>query len=135
MKILLYSALMNGETEKIYGLIGVAASENNISICQTVADLAHELRQPRVGPIITVAMTATAQELISLLQIKDLLHDTRLFLVLPDRNADTVAKGHRLHPRFITYKDSDLMDSANVLKKILKNANKEEFGPYAADTN
>ncbi|MCD6199973.1 MAG: hypothetical protein J7K15_15635, partial [Deltaproteobacteria bacterium] len=53
--------------------------------------------------------------------VRDLIWDLRLILILPDREAGTIAKGHILRPRFLTYLDSDFTEVAAVLKKMLSN--------------
>ncbi|MCJ7779472.1 MAG: hypothetical protein MUQ27_01475, partial [Acidimicrobiia bacterium] len=39
--------------------------------------------------------------------IRDLLDRIRIILILPDRNKDTINKGHTLFPRFLTYVDGN----------------------------
>ncbi len=127
MRVILYSAVIDGNAKQLDRLINFLVPEENIEVCRTVASLATKLRQPRVETIITIILTTSSQELMHLLSIGDLLQDTRLFLVLPDRRADTIAKGHRLRPRFIAYSDNDLMESTDVLKKIFENATREDL--------
>ena len=126
MRVILYSTELDGSTKLINGLINFLVPTEKIELSQTVNNLALKLRQPRVEPIITIVLATTPQELIDVLTIGELLQDTRLFLVLPDRKPDTVAKGHRLRPRFITYADNDIMESADVLKKIFENVVKQD---------
>jgi hypothetical protein len=65
-----------------------------------------------------VILNVSKQTLITLLPIKDLLEDTNLILILAERDEETVALGHRLRPRFITYADSDFLDVASVVMKM-----------------
>jgi hypothetical protein len=117
---------LDGSTKLIDGLINFLVPSEKIELSQTVNNLALKLRQPRVEPIITIVLATTPKELIDVLAIGELLQDTRLFLVLPDRTPETVARGHRLRPRFITYADNDIMESADVLKKIFENVIKQD---------
>ena len=41
---------------------------------------------------------------------------------LPDREANTITIGHSLHPRFLTYIDSDFVELAGVLVRMLLTA-------------
>ncbi|NVM57217.1 MAG: hypothetical protein HWN51_03755 [Desulfobacterales bacterium] len=68
---------------------------------------------------IAVLLAASREELSDILSIRDLLTDIRVILVLPDRDDDTIAKGHTLRPRFFTYADSDFVEIAAVLSKML----------------
>jgi hypothetical protein len=42
----------------------------------------------------------------------------RIILVLPDRDDETVAMGHRLRPRMVSYNDGDYLDVAAVLIRM-----------------
>ncbi|MHC4455613.1 MAG: hypothetical protein ACYS0I_00755 [Planctomycetota bacterium] len=127
MRVILYSAVKNDNTKQFNRLINFLVPKQKMEVCHTVASMAIKLRQPRVEPNITIALTTSDEELIDLLAISDLLQDTDLFLVLPNRRADTIAIGHRLQPRFIAYSDNDLMESADVLKKILENVKRKNY--------
>jgi hypothetical protein len=87
-----------------------------------VYSLSRRLRQPRHNLAVAVLVAASRQELLELLSIRDLLDGIRIILVLPDRQDDTIAKGHRLYPRFLTFADSDFLDVAAVLSKMLRNS-------------
>jgi len=54
-----------------------------------------------------------------MLGIRDLLAETKIILLLPDRKRATVSKGHNLYPRFLTYMDGDFSDVAAVLQKMV----------------
>ncbi len=69
-------------------------------------------------------LLATSKDAFSeILSISGLFHDVPIILVLPDREAETVAKGHTLYPRFMAYIDGDLTDVAAVLGKMLGSYN------------
>jgi len=57
--------------------------------------------------------------------MRDLLIGHRIVLILPDRDKATLAQGHRLRPRFITYLDADFREMASVLYNILHPAASE----------
>ena len=126
VRVILYSTKLDGSGKLIDGLINFLVPEEKIELSRTISNLALKLRQPRVEPIIAIVLATTPKELIDVLTIGELLQDIRLFLVLPDRKPDTVAKGHRLRPRFITYADNDIMESADVIKKIFENVTKQD---------
>lgn len=70
---------------------------------------------------IVVLLMGTREDLDHLRSIKHLLEDTRVLLVLPDGNTETVRLAHEFTPRFLTYLDADFEDLSGVLKKILGN--------------
>ena len=86
---------------------------------RTIGSLAHRLRQPRYDATIAVLLAANREDLYDLLSIRDLFRGISIILILPDRNADTIAKGHKLRPRFLTYKDSNFGAITAVLGKML----------------
>ena len=52
-------------------------------------------------------------------------------LVLSDSHDETIAAGHKLYPRFLTYVDSNLMEVGAVLEKMfqkygIREANKKD---------
>jgi len=57
--------------------------------------------------------------------MRDLLIGYRIILILPDRDPSTLAQGHSLRPRFITYLDADFREMAAVLHNILHPAASE----------
>lgn len=84
-------------------------------------DILHRrLCQPRNGLTIAVLVAATGEELWELLAMRDLLADLRLILVLPDRSRETIAAGHRMVPRFLSYVDSGLEEVGAVLEQMLQ---------------
>ena len=52
------------------------------------------------------------------LSLKDYLSDTRVIMVLPDKNGETIRKGLSIRPSFITKTNGDFRDVIAVLEKI-----------------
>ena len=121
MNLLFYARKEHGAGERLQTLIEGLVSEDNIEICMTIESLSQRLRQPTYDLGIAVLLAADSQDLTELLSIRDLIWDLRLILILPDREIGTIAKGHTLRPRFLTYLDSDFADMTAVLKKMLLN--------------
>ena len=89
-------------------------------VYRAIGDLSKRFRQPMDGPTIAVLVAKTEEDLGGILSIRDLLRDVRVLLVLPDMGTETVAKGHSLHPRFLSHIDADLTEVAAVLEKMLR---------------
>ena len=130
MNILVYAKTKEGAGLRLQRLIETLVPREEIEIYKTIDSLSYRLRQPIFDLDIAVLLATTKEELEDILSLRDLLSDVRSVLVLPDREADTNAQGHTLSPRFITYADSDFVELAAVLSKMLENANllKEERG-------
>ena len=64
-------------------------------------------------------MVANQEELMDMISMDDSFFGYRIILVLPDRRRETIRKGHKLFPRFLTFMDSDMELVGEVLKKML----------------
>lgn len=91
-------------------------------------DLVSRFRCPSGEPMVAVLIVGSLSELAALRQMKGMLHDCRTLLILPDRETETVAAGHRLHPRFLGCLDDAGEEIAAVLCKMLaqQKANRAE---------
>ena len=123
MNVLLYSATRNGKNDGLKNVIKSLVPDERLEIYRTVETLSSRLRQPRLDPFIAVIQASSESELNSMVDFGELFNDCRLFLILPDRKADTIVKGHRLRPRFLTYADNDFIRGTAVLKKMISRKN------------
>jgi hypothetical protein len=120
IRLLLYSPVSEGVGEQLRRMIEKLVPKNNVEIYRSVESLSLRLRQPADDlPIAAVLLVARRGDLTELLSIRDLLRDIRIILVLPDRDEDTIAKGHTFRPRFVSYTDSNFMDVCFVLEKMI----------------
>jgi hypothetical protein len=120
MRLLLYSPVKEGVGKQLRRVIEDLVSKDKVEIYQSVESLSLRLRQPADSlPIAAVLLAARRGDLTELLSIRDLLRDIRIILVLPDRDEDTIAKGHTLRPRFVSYSDSNFTDVCSVLGKMI----------------
>jgi hypothetical protein len=71
---------------------------------------------------IALLYASTSKDLDDLVACRDLFSNLRLVIVLPDGEEVTIAKGHLLRPRFMSYLDSGFSDISAVLQKMLKTA-------------
>jgi len=105
----------------ILNIIKTHVPADKIEAYQTIEHLSGRLFEPRGDLIIMVLMASSSQDLLDLLLIRDLFYDIPIILILPDRKKDTVKKGHKFYPRFISYMDSDFSDVSLVLSNMLIN--------------
>lgn len=123
VNILVYTKKGEAVGERLQRVIATLAPRKETEIYQTIDSLSRRLHQPIHNFGIAILLAATREELQDILSLRDLLSDVRSILVLPDREGDTIAQGHTLSPRFVTYTDSDFVELAAVLSKMLENAN------------
>ena len=118
MNIMLYSTAKDGVGDRFQQEVEESVLEKS-EIHRTIEILSRRLRQPTTERRIAVLLASNRKELLDLLSIRNLLSDIRIILILPDREEITIALGHGLHPRFISYIDSDFKDVGAVLRKMM----------------
>ena len=119
MRLLLYTPVSEGFNDQIQRMIEELIPLNDVEVYRSIETLSNRLRQCAHDLSIAVLHAARREDLANILSIRDLLRDVRIILILPDREASTVAKGHMLRPRFLSYADGGLTDVFSVLKKCL----------------
>ena len=88
-------------------------------VCSAMDSLVSRIMNPSWEPVVAVLIAGSRGEIAEIQQMKCLLHDIRTVLILPDRDAETVAAGYSLHPRFMGCLDDDPDEIAAVLCKML----------------
>ncbi len=121
MNILLFFPSKNGIDDCELRLIDNLPKGENLQICRTIIGLSRSLRQPSFESLIAVLLASNFDDLKNLVAIGDLLSGIPLILILPDRQDQTISKGHKLYPRFVSYADSDFSDVGLVLNKMISN--------------
>ncbi len=67
---------------------------------------------------VLILIPAQREQIDQLLNMKELLQDFRLILILPDSAEETVTRGHLLMPRFLTFTDNDMAEVLHVLGRM-----------------
>lgn len=120
MKVLLYLNGSNGAAELLYHAVVGVISECDAEICRTAVALSKRLRQKTSDLTVVVLLACTRQDLAEIVALHDCLQDLRTILILPDRDAGTIAHGLTLRPRFFTFTDADFSYVSAVLAKMLR---------------
>ena len=128
MNLLFYTTEIRGNGKHLQSVIEELVPEDKTEIYRTIDSLSHRLRRPICDLAVAVLLAASNEDLLDLLSISDLLDDLRVILLLPNREKDTIAKGHTMRPRFLTYADSNFSDVAAVLSKMLQNTHPDKKG-------
>ncbi len=119
MNILFYESPKDGAGERLQREVEALIPQEEKEIHCSIESLSRRLRQPHNKLGIAVLLTEDLKSLSDLLSIREVLLDLRIILILPDRKEATIAMGHALHPRFLSYADSNFKDVAAVLKKMI----------------
>ncbi len=123
MGLIFYAAETKGAGRLLWDLHQNLVHEYNVKFFRTIETLSQNLRQPIGRLTIAVLLASSQKDLEDIFSIRDLFDRVRIILILPDRNEDTISKGHSLFPRFLTYVDSDFNWVTAVLKKMLSTNN------------
>jgi hypothetical protein len=119
-KIIFYTGNRKDIPKKLRNLIEPGLSDS-IEIYVTLGSLKDRLSVPlaKYKSVVVVISAENWEDLMNIVSIEHLLRDTRLLLILPNRRKETISLGHRLRPRFVTYKDSDFRELVSVIRKMV----------------
>jgi hypothetical protein len=124
MSLLFYATDTKGTGKSLWNLYEELASEDQTKFFHTIDSLSQELRRSKWDLSIAVLLAGTQTELMEILSIRHLLDRIRIILILPDREKETISRGHKLYPRFLSYADGNFKDVAAVLAKMLERMNR-----------
>ncbi len=120
-KLIFFAPLINEGDRQINNLIDSFTAVSSLEIYRTIDSLSERLREPQKDNLVAVLFAISKETLSEIISIRDLLSSPRVIIVLPDREADTIAKGHMLRPRFMTYSDTDFGEISAVIDKMFGN--------------
>lgn len=119
MNILFYSSSGYDVGKYLWRLYRNMPENKDTVFCRTLSSLSSALRKTVGEPKIAVILAGNPEELTDILSLRESLHSYRIILILPDREAETIRKGHTLFPRFLTSVDNEIEHIGEVLKKMI----------------
>jgi hypothetical protein len=117
MNVIFYST--GGPGERLQRVVQDVVPKERLEIYDTFNGFSERLHHPMDDMPVAVIVAASEDDLLTILSISHLLYDVRFILILPDREDATVAIGHSLRPRFVSYADSDFREVTAVLGKMI----------------
>lgn len=114
--ILFYAAQNN----QVIDTLERQMSGYRVARCRAFSTMERRLRKPNHGLEIVLAVVNDLKEMGAIEEIQGLMHDLRLILVLPERDAKMVSQAHKLAPRFIAYADHGTEQVGAVMKKMTR---------------
>ena len=118
MNVLLYTDQHSESGERLKYSIKALDRLDTLTDCGSLGDLMRHLQTPEPLPETVVLQASCTRDLQRLAPFRFRLEQVFFILILPDAEAETVACGHQLRPRFIAYQDSDFSEIAAVLKRL-----------------
>ena len=125
MQVLIYAPPSDME-KQLWKKIRRLVNGKQYSLFYRVSDLASYLKQPKTNNGVCIFQASEEVDLTDLADIKPLLDDYGLILVLPGQSERMTCLGHALHPRFIDYADGDMEHLEAVLEKMFTQFKKED---------
>lgn len=122
MSLIVYLPKMDEAGKRLQCLVGELISQDSIELFYTFHGLDVKLKNFSGNRDIALLLASTRQELDELLARRVLLSSLRVVLIIPDREKETISKGHLLRPRYLSFRDGDFSDVAQVLQKLLNTA-------------
>lgn len=132
--LLFYAAHKNHAVDALEQVLAMRLPPHSMLYCNSLDMLEKRLRRPRHNLSLVLLSIGDAIEMARLTELRPLLLDLRLLLVLPKRDDDTVAWAHQLAPRFIAYADNGLGSITAVLDKMIGNSSLNVL-PFAQKLN
>jgi len=118
MRFLCYANTSRREGKRLRAVMKESFPREGTEFYRALGTFSSRLSQPRGEKTIALLLALSARDLYHILAVAHLLNDVAVLLVLPDRKKGTLAHGHSLRPRFITYADSDFSDLIAVLNRM-----------------
>ena len=92
--------------------------ESHIELFKRLNDFRERLRMPIEADSIAVLSASSREELQQMQQLRALLTEIYVILVIPDRKKSTIELAHLLLPRFLSQKKENFTDLSKVLNKM-----------------
>lgn len=118
MNVLLYTDQHSESGERLKQSIKALDRLDILTDCGSMGDLMRHFQTPEPLPETVVLQASCTRDLQRLAPFRFRLEQVFFILILPDAEADTVACGHQLRPRFIAYQDSDFSEIEAVLRRL-----------------
>ena len=130
MRLLIFTSPFNATGRKL--LTAMRSLDESLEV-QHIADietLSACLHQPMRTPTIGILAPSDPMELAAMIDLRHLLRDMRIVLILPDTGNPIVNGSHLLRPRYVGQAEGNLSDVAAVVNRMVQGTMSEPV--YAA---
>jgi len=132
MSLIYYNSINSDSAGRLQKILEAEVLTEKIETCQSVEEFSDRLCRTNHGQSIAVILISAMTEFYELFSIRMLLNDIRVILILPDRSSEIISAGYKLHPRFISYVDTDFKEVAVVLRRMIKLVEQRTIMPEKA---
>jgi hypothetical protein len=122
VQLLYFSSGADRNQKRLETAVKTAIPESQIEVFKRLEDFGKRLRLPIEPDSIAVLSAADRDELLRMQQLRWLLSEIFVVLVVPDREEGTIRLAHLLLPRFLSQQEDTFIDLGKVLAKIYRTA-------------
>lgn len=117
MNVLMYAQQRSTTGARLHSNVQEVSSLHSLINCWNFDQLCSYFNTPAHLPEMVILLADNREELEAFGSFSHRLERVFFVLVLPDTDAETIACGHRLRPRFLAYHDSDFSDVRAVVEQ------------------
>jgi hypothetical protein len=119
MDVFIYSTIPEKKEEELVNIFKPVLPQEKIELYRTLEDFSLRLKHPVPPNSIVLLAPGSRQELLRILSTRDLLHDLRTIVIVPDHETETVAIAHQFRPRYLAYLNGGFGEVAAVVGKMI----------------
>jgi hypothetical protein len=119
MKLMIYLPAASEKGRRLVDGVRLLPPGTNVEVFDTRAAFLRQLRQPKDDSLIVLLFDPSHEDLEGVKNVREILVNVPLLLVLSEQDPLTMALAHRLLPSYITYVDSDPSQLLSVISKLL----------------
>jgi len=120
MRLLYYSSRDDRTHKRLEAVVHKVVPEGQLELFRGLDAFRERLRMPVEPNSIAVLVASNRAELQEMQALRGLMTEIFIVLVIPDRKVGTIKLAHLLLPRFLSQKDDDFQDLAQVLDKMVR---------------
>ena len=124
-RVIAYLGKNSPESRRLEETIRRASKARTVTLCRTLKVLREVLRFSLTMNTVVVLLAASRRVLLNLLSFQDRFDHLPIIVIVPDAGEKTLARAHRLRPRYVTLIGSDFSDVEFVLARLLERVDRQ----------
>jgi hypothetical protein len=118
--VLYYSEEAEHRGQKLQEVLNNDLPDMRLELFTDFEELVTGLQRPEVIPAAVVLVIGSRTELDEFLSLRQVLQNTRVFLVLPDQARETLTLAEQLDPYYIKPPGDDFVELASIVDELLE---------------
>ena len=128
MQVIAYLGKGSPESRRLEEIIRKASKTRRVAFCRTLRGLREALQFSQTMNTVVVLLASSRRTLLNLSSLQEHFDHLPRILIVPDAEEKTLAKAHRLKPRYVALCGSDFGDVELVLARLLERGDTSLFG-------